>query len=296
MKKPAYLMLGLSLALLAVCGSGQGKAAAEPDGLTFTVGLNGDIYSLDPGLCRDWTTNQVGAQIAEGLVAFDAAGGLAPLLAKSWSQPDDLTYVYEVRDDATFSDGTGMTMEDVLFTFNRSRDPQGGSFFPDFFADVESIEATGPWQLTIKLVRPSTVFKFVPATAAGWIFSKDYYEKHPDDFGTAAGGMMGTGPFAYESWTEGQEIVLKRNTNYWDREKLAANIIDRLVFKVIEDETALTLALRNGEVDYCQVLSPDMIGGLESDAGLELSHCDSYFLDFLALNTRKPPFDDPDAR
>jgi ABC-type transport system substrate-binding protein len=39
-----------------------------------------------------------------------------------------------------------------------------------------------------------------------------------------------------------------------------------------------------------------MIGGLESDAGLELSHCDSYFLDFLALNTRKPPFDDPDAR
>ncbi|MDR1411148.1 MAG: ABC transporter substrate-binding protein [Spirochaetaceae bacterium] len=296
MKKTAYLALGLSLAVLAACGGGRDSAAGKPDSLVFTVGLDGDIYSLDPGLCWDWTTNQVGAQIAEGLVTLDEAGNLAPLLAKSWSQSDDLTYVYEVRDDVTFSDGSRMTMEDVLFTFNRSRDPEGGSFFSDFFADVESIEATGPWQLTVRLGKPSAVFKFVPATAAGWIFSKDYYEQHPGDFGTEAGGMVGTGPFAYESWTDGQEIVLRKNTGYWNREKLAANIIDRLVFKIIEDDTTRVLAMKNGEIDYCQVLPADMIGEIESSPDLALSHCDSYFLDFLALNTQKPPFDDRNAR
>jgi peptide/nickel transport system substrate-binding protein len=296
MKKTAYLVLGLALGILAACGGGMDGAAGKPEGLVFTVGLDSDIFSLDPGLCWDWTTNQVGAQIAEGLVTLDAAGGLSPLLAKSWSQPDELTYVYELRDNVVLSDGSRMTMEDVLFTFNRSRDPEGGSFFSDFFADVESIEATGPWQLTIKLDKPSAVFKFVPATAAGWVFSKGYYEEHPDDFGTAEGGMVGTGPFAYESWADGQEVVLVKNTGYWDGEKLAANIIDRLVFKVIEDDTTRVLAVKSGEVDYCQVLPADMIGEVEADPNLTVSHCDSYFLDFLALNTQKPPFDDADAR
>ncbi|MDR2784674.1 MAG: ABC transporter substrate-binding protein [Treponema sp.] len=297
MKKITYLVMGLSLALLAACGGAGNKTAGSgPAGVTFTVALDADITSLDPGLCWDWDSNQVGAQIVEGLLTFDAAGNLAPLLAKSWSQPDDLTYVYEVRDNVTFSDGSPMTMEDVLFTFNRSRDPEGGSYFSDFFADVESIEATGPWQLTIRLSQPSAVFKFIPAIAAGWIFSRDYYEKHPGDFGTATGGVLGTGPFVYESWISGQEVTLGKNTNYWDKEKLAANIVDRLVFKVIEDDTTRVLAVRNGEVDYSQLLPADMIGDVESAPNVTVNHCDSYFMDFLAMNTQRPPFDDVNAR
>jgi peptide/nickel transport system substrate-binding protein len=296
MKRITYLALGVSLALLAACGGRGSRAADTASGVTFTVALDADITSLDPGLCWDWDTNQVGAQIAEGLLTFDAAGSLAPLLAKSWYQSDELTYVYEVRDNVSFSDGSPMTMEDVLFTFNRSRDPEGGSYFSDFFADVESIEATGPWQLTIRLSRPSAVFKFIPAIAAGWIFSKDYYEKHPDNFGTAEGGVLGTGPFVYESWINGQEVTLRKNTGYWDTEKLVANIVDKLVFKVIEDDTTRTLAIKSGEVDYSQLLPADMIGEIESDSNVTVSRCDSYFMDFLAMNTRRPPFDDANTR
>jgi peptide/nickel transport system substrate-binding protein len=294
MKKAVYLLLGVSLVVFGACGGG-GKSA-ETGGVTFTVALDADIETLDPGLCWDWDTNQVGAQITEGLMTFDTTGDLVPLLARSWAQTDDLTYVYEVRDDVNFSDGSKMTMEDVLFTFNRSRDPDGGTYFSDFFADVESIEATGPWQLTIRLSQPSAVFKFIPAMAAGWIFSKAYFEKHPDDFGTAEGGVIGTGSFVYESWTSGQELVLRKNTNYWDKEKLAGNIIDRLVFKAIEDDTTRVLAVRNGEIDYSQLLPADMIGEVEADPNVAVSHCDSYFLDFLAFNTQRAPFDDVNAR
>jgi peptide/nickel transport system substrate-binding protein len=293
MKKTVYCLLGLSLALFAACGGGN-KAATG--GVAFTVALDSDISSIDPGLCGDWTTNQVGSQIAEGLMTFDTAGNLTPLLAKSWSQPDDLTYVYEVRDNVTFSDGSKMTMEDVLFTYNRSRDPEGGTYFSDFFADVESIEATGSWQLTIKLSQPSAVFQFIPAMAAGWIYSKAHFQKHPNDFGTASGGVIGTGPFAYESWINGQEVSLKKNTNYWDKEKLAANIVDRVVFKTIEDDTTRVLAVKNGEIDYTQLLPADMIGEVEADPNLTVTHCDSYFLDFLAFNTQRAPFNDVNAR
>ena len=92
MKKTVYLALGLPLAILAACGGGRDKAAdSAAAGVTFTVALDTDITSLDPGLCWDWDSNQVGAQITEGLLTFDVEGNLTPLLAKSWSQPDDLT-------------------------------------------------------------------------------------------------------------------------------------------------------------------------------------------------------------
>ncbi|GHV32159.1 peptide ABC transporter substrate-binding protein [Spirochaetia bacterium] len=293
MKKLGCLIAALTLAAFMSCGGGKSKD------VTFTVALNEDIRAVDPGLAWDFVTNQVTNQITEGLLTLDVNNNIVPELAKSWNQPDPLTYVYEVRDDIVFSDGAKMTMDDVVFSFERYRDPEGGTWFADFYTDVESITATGPWQLTIKLSKPSAVFKYIPAIGAGRIISKAYYEKHRDDFGTAQGGIIASGPFVYQSWTSGQEIVLKKNTNYWDKAKRDANSIDTLVYKIIPHDTTRIMALQTGSVDFSANLTnlpSDILDRLAAEKNVSLTSVDSYSLTYLAFNTQRPPFNDANAR
>jgi peptide/nickel transport system substrate-binding protein len=293
MKKLVCMLAAPLIVAGAVCLAG---CQARSSGRTFTVALSEDIRALDPGLAWNYVTNQVTNQITEGLLTLNSNNEIVPELARSWSQSDDLTYVYEVRDDIVFSDGSAMTMEDVIFSLERSRNPEGGTYFSDFYADVESISATGPWQLTIKLRQPSAVFKYIPAIGAGRIISKAYYEEHADDFGTSRGGIVGTGPFQYQSWTSGQEIVLGKNTNYWDKAKLAANIIDTLVYRIIPNDTTRVMALQTGDVDFSVNVPQDMIEQLASSSNVAVTSVDTYSLTFLAFNTQRAPFNDLNVR
>ena len=111
----------MALSLLSGC-SGR-----EAGGSTFTVALDSDIVALDPAFAYDFTTNPVINQITEGLLTFDENNELVPWLASSWSQTDDTTYVYTIRDDVCFSDGTPMTMDDVIFSIERTMNPDTGS-------------------------------------------------------------------------------------------------------------------------------------------------------------------------
>jgi len=292
MKKMFFLTLTLLAAVSMFFAACSGE---KSDGITFTIALSEDIRAVDAGVAWNYVTNQVTNQITEGLVTFDANSIIVPELASSWSQPDDLTYVYNVRDDIVFSDGSKMTMDDVLFSFERSRDPEGGTYFADFFSDVESFAVDG-WQFIIRLRQPSAVFKFVPATGAGRIISKAYYQQHMDDFGTASGGIVATGPFVYHSWTSGQEIILKKNNNYWNKEKLAANIVDTLIFKIIPEDTTRIIALQTGSVDFCANLPQDQIDVLASEQSLTLTSVDSAHLTYVALNTERLPMSDVNVR
>jgi peptide/nickel transport system substrate-binding protein len=293
MKKLLFTAITLVL-IVGFIFSGCSQSGTSKD-VTFTVALSEDIRAVDAGVAWNYVTNQVTNQITEGLVTLDANNNIVPELAKSWRQPDDLTYVYDVRDDIVFSDKSKMTMDDVLFSFERAQDSEGGTYFSDFFSDVESFSVNG-WQFTIKLKQPSAVFKYVPATGAGRIISKAYYQKHADDFGTAAGGIVATGPFVYQEWTSGQEIVLKKNVNYWDKEKLSANVIDTLIFRIIPEDTSRVIALQTGNADFCANLPQDMLDQLSSDPNLNFTSVDSYSLTYLALNTQRAPMNDINVR
>jgi len=292
MKKSLYFAVSLLLTIGLIFSACAGKSSKD---VTFTIALSEDIRAVDAGVAWNYVTNQVTNQITEGLVTFDAYNNITTELAKSWHQPDELTYIYDVRDDIVFSDGSKMTMEDVLFSFERSKDPEGGTYFADFFADVESFTVDG-WRFIIKLSQPSAVFKFVPATGAGRIISKAYYEAHADNFGTAEGGIVATGPFVFQSWTSGQEIVLKKNENYWNKDKLNANIVDTLVFRIIPEDTTRIIALQTGNADFCANLPQDQIDVLAADKNLNLTSVDSAHLTYLALNTERAPMSDVNVR
>ena len=305
MKRILALILAMATAtmLLASCGgssdsngtaSGDGQSSSSADSSTFTVALDGDIVALDPAFAYDFTTNLVVLQITQGLVAFDQNNEIVPVLAKSWEAVDDTTYVYEIRDDVTFSDGTPMTMDDVIFSIERIMNPDTGSYLQWTTSKIDSIEQTGDWELTVHLKEPYSQFKYVFATTAGHVISKAYYEAHADNFGTAEGGIMGTGAYVYDSWTSGQEIVLKKNENYWNKEKTPA--IDTIVYKVIPEDTSRVTALQTGDVDFTAATPQGMLDTLYADDNLDIQTIETKGVTLIAFNTQRAPMNDVNVR
>ncbi|MDR1787962.1 MAG: ABC transporter substrate-binding protein [Treponema sp.] len=287
--KHKALMAALAFALaLSGCAGGAGP-------IIFRIALDADINSLDPGLAIEYESVQVLSQLAQSILGFDGNGGLVPLLAEEWHQTDDLTYVYQIRPNVTFSDGSPMTMEDVLFSLERVRNAEDNNQFSSHMALVDSISAEG-WTLTIHLASPSVVFKYALATYAGSVISKRYYLAHRENFGTAEGGILATGPFVLKEWKAGESITLARNERYWDHAALAANQVEEIVFMVLSDSSIRLAALQAESVDFTVFLPFEQLNAVANNPTFKVSVTDSRGVIFLALNTERPPFNDKQVR
>lgn len=263
---------------------------------TFSYALPSDIVSLDPAYAYDLITGPVVNQITESLLVFDNDGLLQPLLCYEWEIVDDTTYVYQIRDDVTFSDGSPMTMDDVTFSLARYMDAEVASYIAWMYDSVDFIEQTGDWELTVHLSQPDALWQYTFATSGGHVISKDYYEAHSDDFGTPSGGTMGTGPYVFESWETGSQITLVKNESYWDTEVLANMSIDTVIYPIIVEDTTRVQAILNGEIDYTTEPPIDMMTELEAASNVTVESFETYSIDFLAFNTEVAPFNDENVR
>ena len=153
MKKMKRGIAGLLAAVL-LLGT---MACSAPQSREDTVisQIYSDIVALDPARMYDGATMEVLQQVTEGILAQQMDGSMAPYLAETWKAVDETTYVYTMRSDVTFSDGTPMTMEDVLFSLQRHRDPAVASYMGWMFENVDTIEQTGDWEFTVKLKQPA---------------------------------------------------------------------------------------------------------------------------------------------
>ena len=165
------LVLAFSVAA-AACSSSEDTTttSAGGDTPTTTTGApetpaSGDIEEITWALPflpdtlfvpHEWTTAQgvVVSLAQEGLLAFDDDLKLTGALAESWEQVDDITYVYTIREGATFHDGSPVTAEDVAASMSWHLDPENFSFVDFFYFSVDSIEATGDREVTVTLFEP----------------------------------------------------------------------------------------------------------------------------------------------
>lgn len=276
-------------------GSSTSNSGSEAKvGGTATFALNSDIVSLDPAFSYDFTTNPVVTQMTEGLLKFDANSKIAPNLAESWESPDDKTYIYHLRKEVKFHDGSPMTIDDVIFSLERIKDPKTASYLGWMYANVDKIEKADEWTVKVTLKKPDALWRYVLATTAGHIISKKYYEAHKDNFGKPEGGTMGTGPFKYVKWQTGSEIEMEKNEHYWN--KNGGPYLDKVVFKVIPEGTTKVTGLKTGQINMTIGLPLDLVEVVESMDNVKVDKVDSFLNDWIAFNTQKPPFTDKKVR
>jgi len=213
-------------------------ATGEVDEVTWAL-VEGEPSTLDPA--GDYSLAI--PNLCENLLQISPDFGVGPGVATSAEWADPVTFVIDLRDDVTFWDGTPLTAEDVAFSLERNR-VETSAWFPAFVL-VDTIEVTDDLQVTVHFTAPDSTFRDAIAGAAGAVLSKAFVEQEGDAFGTASGGVMCTGPYVFDEWTPGSEIVTSANPDYWG----GAPLVGTLTYEFITDGATLANALLAGEVD-----------------------------------------------
>ena len=261
---------------------------------TLTIAINDEINNIDIIHAYSYWVDLVLNGIAEGLFYYDSDSQVQSRLVESYEHPDEKTYIYTIKSGVTFSTGDPLTADDVVFSLERQRNPENGGELSWMFENVESIEKTGDLEVTVKLSEPDVTWQDSLATTASLVVSKKYFEEHSEDFGTADGGLVGSGPYKIESWVPGEQIVLVANENYWDTSKTVE--FKKVVLDYIADTSVSKLALEQGEIDYVGPLTPDDAHELEGVDGINVQSPYPYSEQYLSFNTSRAPFDDVNFR
>ncbi|WP_200210947.1 ABC transporter substrate-binding protein [Micromonospora coerulea] len=209
--------------------------------------LGSEPSSLDWIYSYDYPPNSVLANVCESLLRIDADFAVRPNLAEKFTNPDPLTWVYTLRSDVTFHDGSPMTAQDVVFSLNRHRDKALGSYWSTAFAKVKDVTASGPHEVTVKLSSPDALFNQMMAVVPGVVESKSYVTSKGKGYGSPDGSVNCTGPYRIGAWTKGQSITLTRADNYWDPARKAK--VKNFELVILSDPTTQLNALTTGEVD-----------------------------------------------
>lgn len=267
-----------------------GIGVLAQDGETLTFGLESDPRAVEPALGYDFTANVVICNITEGPVMVDPSGALQPLLAETYEQPDQLTYIYNLRSGVKFHDGSEMTAADVIASIERVRNPAIASPMAWMFDPAESIEATEDMQVTIKLTEPSGTFQYVMSTTAGHVMPKSLIDSTLD---TPTQSPIGTGPYKFDSWEAGSEITLQKHDEYWQEGK---PYFQTAVFKIVTDPTTRTAGLSTGELQMVRDIQPDQLAVVQGIENVELLEVVGYTCEMVVMRNDQEPFNDANVR
>lgn len=256
---------------------------------TLRIGLQQEPTVLDPTI--DATASISGMlahNLYESLTTVDESGAVLPNLASSWTISEDgLTYTFTLVEGATFHDGTTFDAEDVKFSFDRAMAEDSVNPTKKIFEPIESVTVIDPKTVEMKLTRKDAYFLFNIAQGAASIVA-------PESTADDATKPVGTGPFAFDSWTRGDRLVLKKFDAYRD----AADVkLDQVEYRFIADPAAATAALMAEELDaFPGFPAPELLDQFEADPRFKVVVGSTEGEVIMALNNSKPPFDNIAAR
>ena len=272
--------------LLAACPMSD----AASTGGTVLLAEAGDISTVNGLLTNDTTTQLITGSIFESLIGISPLDGRpVPGLADSWDVADDgLTYTFHLNQQAKWHDGVDFTAGDVAFSFDAALDPNTGfpyrSIVNDAVAsykviDENTFEMTareklvtflyeGPGAITIM---PEHIWADVPP--ASWSLDGGSTGQDPDR-------VIGTGPFKFDEWVQGDHVSVVRNDDYYDK----VPYIDGLTIRILPDSDASVLALKQSEVDIMEFVPPAQMGSVQETGGLTVDVYDFFNFTYYAFN------------
>lgn len=296
MKRWASVLAVLALVAVA-CGGGSSATPqyiGPKSGGTLTVALDSDIKYADPALIGDSASLYVANQVVEGLVGLEpgSISTIVPVLAAALPtvSPDGRTYTFKLRSGIKFHDGTDFNAAAVKFNYDRwNAFPKGdlqtaaayfGAVFGGFGQDSNLVGVDAPDATTVVIHLQQAQGNFLasqtlavfgiqsPAAITGNDGNNPSLANNAYALGLHGAGkaMVGTGPFMFSEWKQGDHITLVKNPNYWNN--AGAAYLDKIVFKPLSTAAAGILALQSGGVDLLESLAPAGIASVAKDPNL----------------------------
>jgi peptide/nickel transport system substrate-binding protein len=276
----------LTLALAAGLALTAGAAFAQRTDIV--VGMQLEPPHLDPTAGAAAAIDEVVyANVFEGLTRFAPDGTIRPALAESWEiAPDDLSWVFHLRPNVAFHDGTPLTAEDVVFSFDRAMAEGSTNAQKQLFDGINEVTAIDDVTVEIGLDVP----KGSLLTNLAW---GDAVIVSPASADTNKQAPVGTGPFKFGQWVQGDRIELVKYPDYWGEPAK----LDKVTFKFISDPTAAFAAMMAGDIDAFPVFpAPENLAQFEADPRFTVIVGSTEGETILAMNNARPPFDNVRVR
>lgn len=278
----------LGLAITATAAGGAAMAQSTK-GVVFTVGLLGDVQTLN-----FWSSNDVNTAVLQESVMprygyMDANGNVKSHLIRQIDVKDGAsTFILHVTPGLKWHDGTPFSADDVIFT---------GEYLVKYklfqntrFSNVASVRKIDSLTVEYKLKAPQVGFADVMMF---WVapMPKHRWEKVTDPMTISddSQGVVGLGPFKLAEWKKGQHYIVNRNPD-WPA-ALGVPAIDRIVYRVYKDENSIVLALRTGEIDATsRQFLPSMAAQFRNNAAYRIFENQSPGYSYIGFNGKKNPF------
>jgi peptide/nickel transport system substrate-binding protein len=255
---------------------------------SISLGMVLEPPNLDPtGGAAAAIDEVVYANIYEGLTRYLADGTIAPALAESWEISEDGTvYTFRLREGVTFHDGTTFDAEDVKFSLDRARAEDSTNAQKALFAGITDVTVVDPLTVQVTLSAPNGGF----LTNMAW---GDAVIVAPESVANAATAPVGTGPFTFTRWVQGDRIEIARNPNYWGE----APALETATFRFIADPTAAFAAMMAGDVDaFPNFPAPETLAQFAADPRFQLLIGSTEGETILAMNNKSEALSNPKVR
>jgi peptide/nickel transport system substrate-binding protein len=276
--------------------------AASPSDGVVRIGLPEQPNTLNPLVGAQFYENYLDCAIFSGLTVIDSHGDVAPDLAQrvptarnGGISKDGLTMTYALRTGVRWQDGVPLTARDVVFTFERMRDPRTGFPSASQYDDVAAVEARDPRTVVVRLKkRDADAVAEIFVNGQNGSIVPEHVLRGVTDMRRAAfsSSPVGSGPYIVESWSRDSGIVLRANARYF-RGKPA---IDTLRIAFLPDNNTMALQLRAGDLDFAPGIAASAVPALRATPGLRVADVPSYTIVMLDNHTNAPPLDDVRVR
>lgn len=280
------MKLSYSIPALLVAAVVSGSAWSARTDVILGVAL--EPPNLDPTAGAAAAIDEVVyANIFEGLTRFAPDGSVLPALASEWLiEEDGARYVFTLREGVKFHDGADFTADDVKFSIDRAMAEDSTNAQKGLFANIDNVEVIDPATVAINMKQADGSLLFNLAWGDAIILD----EASAADTATKP---VGTGPFTFVDWVQGDRVEIAKNPDYWGEPVQ----LDKATFKFISEPTAAFAAIMAGDVDvFPNYPAPENLPQLDADPRYSVVLGSTEGETILTMNNQSPPLDDVRVR
>lgn len=316
MKRQQYNHITHALLFLGLLGSAATAIAAQvPQGTELAakqelVRNNGnEPASLDPHKVESDVEFNIISDLFEGLVSVSPQGEIQPRLALKWENKDNLIWTFHLRPGITWSDGSAITAQDIVWSWQRLVTPTTASPYASYPGNMHivnardisegkqppetlGVKALDDTTLQVTLNQPNAAFLAMLAHPSLVPIDKVLVERFGDKW-TKPEHIVTSGPYTLSKWVVNERIVAQRNPKYWDNEH---TVINKVTYLPITSEAADVNRYKAGEIDIVYTVPVNQFALLKKTMGSQLNVAPQLATYYYELNTTKPPFNDPRVR
>lgn len=305
----ALLMVGLFAAAAPTLAAQvpAGTALAEKQELVRNNGS--EPSSLDPHKVESDVEFNIISDLFEGLVSVSPGGEIQPRLAVKWENKDNIVWTLHLRPGVTWSDGTAITAQDIVWSWQRLVSPATASPYASYPGNMHIVNAQDiaqgkktPDTLGVKALDDATLEVTLSQPNAAFLPMLAHPSLVPVDkvlvnrFGekwTKPEHMVTSGAYKLSQWVVNERIVAERNPRYWDN---ADTVINKVTYLPISSEAADVNRYKAGEIDIVYTVPINQFTQLKKTMGDQLDVSPQLATYYYEFNTTKPPFNDPRVR